>query len=66
LSTWSRNNQLALSAILATVLVPAAIAFVFFYAPVDEDGLNQKIFSSISGRGSRAPISRATSPSTSA
>jgi len=39
-----RNNQVALSAILAVVLVPAAIAVVFFYAPVDEDGLNQKIF----------------------
>ena len=29
---------------LAVVLVPVAIAVVFFYAPVDEDGLNQKIF----------------------
>ena len=26
------------------MLVPTAIALVFFYAPVDEDGLNQKIF----------------------
>jgi len=26
------------------VLVPVAIALTFFYAPVDEDGLNQKIF----------------------
>jgi heme exporter protein C len=44
LSTSLRNNQLALSATLAAVLVPTAIALVFFYAPVDEDGLNQKIF----------------------
>ena len=29
---------------LASVLVVAAIVLVFFYAPVDEDGLNQKIF----------------------
>ena len=26
------------------MLIPAAIALTFFYAPVDEDGLNQKIF----------------------
>jgi heme exporter protein C len=44
LSTSLRNNQVALSAILAAVLIPVAIALVFFYAPVDEDGLNQKIF----------------------
>jgi heme exporter protein C len=31
-------------AALALVLMTAAIALVFFYAPVDEDGLNQKIF----------------------
>ena len=29
---------------LAAALVGAAVAAVFFYAPVDEDGLNQKIF----------------------
>jgi heme exporter protein C len=29
---------------LSTVLMGAAIALTFFYAPVDEDGLNQKIF----------------------
>jgi heme exporter protein C len=29
---------------IATVLVSAAIALTFFYAPVDADGLNQKIF----------------------
>ena len=39
-----RNNSLALSTILAAVLVPLAIVLTFFYAPVDEDGLNQKIF----------------------
>jgi heme exporter protein C len=44
LSTSLRNNKVALSATLAVVLVPVAIAVVFFYAPVDEDGLNQKIF----------------------
>ena len=26
------------------MLIPLAIALTFFYAPVDEDGLNQKIF----------------------
>jgi heme exporter protein C len=30
--------------VLATVLIAAAIALTFFYAPVDADGLNQKIF----------------------
>jgi heme exporter protein C len=44
LSTWFRNNRLALSAITAAFMVPAAIALAFFYAPVDQDGLNQKIF----------------------
>ena len=29
---------------LATTLVSASIALIFFYAPVDQDGLNQKIF----------------------
>jgi heme exporter protein C len=31
-------------AALATTLVSASIALIFFYAPVDRDGLNQKIF----------------------
>ena len=31
-------------ALLATVLIGVATALTFFYAPVDEDGLNQKIF----------------------
>jgi heme exporter protein C len=44
LSTWFRNNRLALSAITAAFMIPAAIALTFFYAPVDQDGLNQKIF----------------------
>jgi heme exporter protein C len=44
LSTWSRNNRLSLFASLAAALLSAAIALAFFYAPVDEDGLNQKIF----------------------
>ena len=29
---------------LAAALMAAAIALIFFYAPLDEDGLNQKIF----------------------
>jgi heme exporter protein C len=44
LSTWLRNNPLPALAVLATTLVTASIALVFFYAPVDQDGLNQKIF----------------------
>ena len=39
-----RNNRLALSAIVAASMLPAAIVLTFFYAPVDQDGLNQKIF----------------------
>ena len=31
-------------AVLATVLIAVATAMTFFYAPVDQDGLNQKIF----------------------
>ena len=31
-------------AALAATLMGAAIALIFFYAPVDQDGLNQKIF----------------------
>jgi heme exporter protein C len=30
--------------VLAAALVCASIALIFFYAPLDEDGLNQKIF----------------------
>ena len=41
---WLRNNRLPALASLAFALVVAAIALVFFYAPVDQDGLNQKIF----------------------
>jgi heme exporter protein C len=44
LSTWYRNNPLASWAALAAALGVAAVALVFFYAPVDQDGLNQKIF----------------------
>jgi heme exporter protein C len=44
LSTWSRNNRLSALATLALTSVAASIALIFFYAPVDEDGLNQKIF----------------------
>lgn len=44
MSTWSRNNPVAALAVAATALVGAAIALIFFYAPVDQDGLNQKIF----------------------
>jgi heme exporter protein C len=39
-----RLNRLPLLAGAATALVGIAIALVFFYAPLDEDGLNQKIF----------------------
>ncbi len=44
MSTWFRNNQVPALAGLAAVLLCSAIALIFFYAPVDEDGLNQKIF----------------------
>src|SRR5689334_4838439 len=44
LSMWSRNNRLPVLATLALTLMAAAIALIFFYAPLDEDGLNQKIF----------------------
>jgi heme exporter protein C len=44
LNTWSRNSSLQALAVLAAGLVCASIALIFFYAPVDEDGLNQKIF----------------------
>jgi heme exporter protein C len=38
------ENRLPLLAGASTVLLGTAIALIFFYAPVDEDGLNQKIF----------------------
>jgi heme exporter protein C len=38
------NNRLPALAALALGLAGAAIALIFFYAPVDQDGLNQKIF----------------------
>jgi heme exporter protein C len=38
------NHRLPALAALALVLAGTAIALVFYYAPVDEDGLNQKIF----------------------
>ena len=44
MSTWLRNNALVASAALAGVLLAVAFAMVAFYAPLDEDGLNQKIF----------------------
>ena len=44
MNTWLRNNPLTALAVLATTLVTAAVALIFFYAPVDQDGLNQKIF----------------------
>jgi len=39
-----RNNQVAALAVAAGVLVSAAVALIFFYAPIDRSGLNQKIF----------------------
>ena len=44
MSTSLRNNRLAALALLAFALVVSSIALVSFYAPVDADGLNQKIF----------------------
>jgi heme exporter protein C len=44
LSTSFRNNPLLAVGLLASALALAAIVLVFFYAPVDQDGLNQKIF----------------------
>jgi heme exporter protein C len=44
LSTSLRNNRLPALATLALALMTAALALIFFYAPLDEDGLNQKIF----------------------
>ena len=39
-----RANRLPVFAAIALGLMGAAIAMVFFYAPVDADGFNQKIF----------------------
>jgi heme exporter protein C len=39
-----RANRLPLLAAAALGLMAAAVAMVFFYAPVDQDGFNQKIF----------------------
>ncbi len=44
MSTWSRNNPLTALAAATTLLLGVSIVLVFFYAPVDQDGLNQKIF----------------------
>ena len=45
MSTWSRNNRLPALAALAALLVAAALALIFFYAPEDADqGISQKIF----------------------
>ena len=45
MSTWSRNNKVPVLAAFAAALLCAAIALIFFYAPVDADqGLSQKIF----------------------
>jgi heme exporter protein C len=44
LSTSLRNNRLPALAVLALTLMGAALALIFFYAPLDQDGLNQKIF----------------------
>ena len=39
-----RTQPLPTFAALALGLMAAAVGMIFFYAPVDEDGLNQKIF----------------------
>ena len=39
-----RSQPLPTLAVLAAALVPLSIGMIFFYAPVDQDGLNQKIF----------------------
>jgi heme exporter protein C len=44
LNTSSPNSRLPALAALALTLTAAAVALIFFYAPLDEDGLNQKIF----------------------
>ncbi len=42
--SFLRTNRLPALAALSGVLIAIAIAMIFFYAPVDADGLNQKIF----------------------
>jgi heme exporter protein C len=45
LSTWLRNNPVPALAGASVALVAAAIALIFYYAPIDADqGLSQKIF----------------------
>jgi heme exporter protein C len=45
LSTWLRNNAAAATTALALVLLPAAVALIFFWVPEDADqGFSQKIF----------------------
>jgi heme exporter protein C len=44
LSTWLPNNRLLALAAFALALIGVAVGLIFFYAPLDEDGLNQKIF----------------------
>jgi heme exporter protein C len=39
-----RSQPLPTLAIVAAALITLSIAMIFFYAPVDQDGLNQKIF----------------------
>jgi len=39
-----RSQPVPTLAIVAAALVTLSIALIFFYAPVDQDGLNQKIF----------------------
>jgi heme exporter protein C len=41
---WLRNNQVTALVGSAVVLVCASVALIFYYAPVDQSGLNQKIF----------------------
>ena len=41
---WLRNNQVTALVAGAGGLICASVALIFFYAPVDRDGLNQKIF----------------------
>ena len=40
----ARDNPVPALAAAAAVLVSAAVAMIFFYAPLDADGLSQKIF----------------------
>jgi heme exporter protein C len=43
-SSLFRNHRLSALAAATFGLVVASIAMVFYYAPIDEDGFNQKIF----------------------